>query len=377
MGFLEFFVPAFKGIGVIFGILFLCLYTVLAERKISAWVQGRRGPNRTTLPVVGSIPVIGRCITRMGMFQPMADGGKLLFKEDLIPGHVNRFYFVIAPILAFIPALIAVSVVPFGQYISATTGTVRTLILTDIDVGILLVFAIASFGVYSLILAGWSSNSKYPLLGGIRAAAQMISYEMAMVVSVIPVFLWVNGPGGAGTLSLVRVVEVQENFWFAIWQPMSALIFIIAIFAETNRLPFDMPESETDLVGGYHTEYASFKFGLFFVGEYANMLIGSCLVVLLFFGGWHPLPWITWNEVAEWTNLPFWFSGIPGALVSLITFMAKTFLMLFLFILVRWTLPRFRYDQVMRIGWKVLLPASIGNLVFNAVLIAMIDRFWN
>lgn len=236
------------GLGVIVGVLVVCLYAVLAERKISAWIQGRVGPNRTTLPFVGSIPVLGRFLTRMGMFQPMADGGKFLFKEDVIPAHVNKVYFVLAPIVAFVPALITVAVVPFGHYVDATTGTVKTLILANVDVGILLIFAIASFGVYSLVLAGWASNSKYPFLGGIRAAAQLISYELAMTTAVLPVFLWVNTPGSSGTLSLVRVVEAQDDLWFFMWQPLSAFIFLIAIFAETNRLPFDMPESETDLV---------------------------------------------------------------------------------------------------------------------------------
>ncbi|HEX9782383.1 MAG TPA: complex I subunit 1 family protein [Opitutaceae bacterium] len=363
------------GLLVISLVMGVCMYSVLAERKVSSWIQGRVGPNRTRVPLIGSIPIIGNMLTRLGIFQPLADGGKFLFKEDVIPAHVHKMYYVLAPIIAFVPALVTVSVVPFGQYVDAATGVVKTIILANVDVGILLVFAIASLGVYSIILAGWASNSKYPFLGGIRATAQMISYELAMTLSIVPVFMWVNAPGTPGTLSLVRVVEAQNDWWFVLSQPASAVIFLIALFAETNRLPFDMPESETDLVSGYHTEYSSFKFGFFFVGEYANMTVGACVTALVFFGGWHPLPWVTWTDVAGWTGLAWFNTGIIGALLAVSIFVLKAFFFLFFFIWVRWTVPRFRYDQVMRIGWRGLLPFAIANLVLYAILIAVWERY--
>ena len=362
------------GLIVISMVMGVCMYSVLAERKVSAWIQGRVGPNRTSLPIIAAIPVVGRALTRLGIFQPLADGGKFLFKEDVIPAHVNRVYFVLAPIIAFVPALVTISVVPFGQYLDAA-GTVKTLILANVDVVLLFIFAFASLGVYALVLSGWASNSKYPFLGGVRASAQLVSYELAMGMAVLPVFIWINAPGTSGSLSLVRIVEAQSNVWFCMAQPLSALIFVIALFAETNRLPFDMPESETDLVGGYHTEYSSFKFGFFFVGEYANMTVGACVITLVFFGGWHPLPWMTWTDVAAWTGQSFFNTGVPGALLAFATFALKTVFFLFFFIWVRWTVPRFRYDQVMNIGWRKLLPLAIANLIVCAVGIAAIDRY--
>jgi NADH-quinone oxidoreductase subunit H len=375
MTLLDILIRAGIGLLVICVVMGVCLYSVLAERKISSWIQGRVGPNRTTIPWLGSIPVLGRVMTRLGLFQPLADGGKFLFKEDVIPGHVNKVYFVLAPIIAFCPALITISVVPFGQYVDAA-GTVKTLILANIDVGMFFILAVASLGVYALILAGWASNSKYPFLGGVRASAQLISYELAMGLSVLPVFMWVNAPGTEGTLSLVRVVEAQSNWWFVMSQPLSALVFLIALFAETNRLPFDMPESETDLVGGYHTEYSSFKFGFFFVGEYANMTVGSCVIALLFFGGWHPLPWLTWTDLAGMTGWAWLNTGVLGALLAFATFAIKAVLFILFFMWVRWTVPRFRYDQVMRIGWRALLPLALFNLVAVAVGIAAMETWF-
>lgn len=359
------------GLLVISLVMGVCMYAVLAERKVSSWIQGRVGPNRTSLPIIAAIPVLGRFLTRLGLFQPLADGGKFLFKEDVIPAHVNKVYFVLAPIIAFVPALVTISVVPFGQYVNAA-GEIKTLILANVDVGILFIFAFASLGVYAIILSGWASNSKYPFLGAVRASAQLISYELAMGLSILPVFMWVNAPGTAGTLSLVRVVEAQSDYWFVITQPVSALVFIIALFAETNRLPFDMPESETDLVGGYHTEYSSFKFGFFFVGEYANMTIGAAVASLLFFGGWNFLPFLTWTDLAEKTGLAL-NVGVLGAVLAVGWFALKTFCFLFFFIWVRWTVPRFRYDQVMRIGWRQLLPLAILNLLIYAIGISVYD----
>lgn len=342
-----------------------CSYAVLAERKVSSWIQGRVGPNRTTLPVIGSIPVIGPVLTRLGIFQPIADGAKFLFKEDVTPAHVNKFYFMLAPVLALIPALTTVVVVPFGEYI-ASDGSVITLVLAEVNVGLLFIFAISSLGVYGIILAGWASNSKYPFLGGIRASAQMISYELAMGISVLPVLMWVNAPGMPGTMSLTGIVQGQSGLWFGIWMPFSFIIFVVCVFAETNRLPFDMAESETELVSGFHTEYSSFKFGLFFVGEYAHMLIGSAIVAILFLGGWHPLPFMTWAD--------FGATGILGAILSVGTVIVKLCAFMFFFMWIRWTLPRFRYDQVMRLGWQMLLPASIANLILYAIIIYYLSR---
>lgn len=357
------------GLLVIVAIMGVCNYAVLAERKISAWIQGRVGPNRATFPLVAAIPVLGKIAQRWGLIQPLADGGKFLFKEDLIPAHVNKVYFILAPIIAFVPGLVTIAVVPFGQYVDAASGTVKTLILANVDVGLLFVFAFSSLGVYAIVLSGWASNSKYPFLGGIRASAQLISYELAMGLAVLPVFLWTNAPNNPhGTLSLVDIVNAQQGLWFCFAQPVSFITFLIALFAETNRLPFDMPESETDLVGGYHTEYSSFKFGFFFVGEYANMTVGSAIVALVFLGGWNPLPYVTWAGLG-------WNVGWLGGLLAVGTFFLKTLAVLFFFIWVRWTVPRFRYDQVMRIGWRKLLPVAIGNLVVYAIAITLWDTY--
>ncbi|MBC2605955.1 complex I subunit 1/NuoH family protein [Pelagicoccus albus] len=362
----EIAIKAIYAIIVVSVLMGFCSYAVLAERKISSWIQGRVGPNRTTLPFVGSIPVVGKFLTRLGVFQPVADGLKFLFKEDVTPGHVNKFYFTMAPIMALIPALTTVVVVPFGYYTNAA-GEVVTLVLTDLNVAMLFLLAVSSLGVYGVVLGGWSSNSKYPFLGGIRASAQMISYELAMGISILPVFMWVNAPGSEGSLSLVDVVNSQGGgLWYAMWMPASFLIFVVCIFAETNRLPFDMAESETELVSGFHTEYSSFKFGLFFVGEYAHMLVGSAVVAILFLGGWHPLPFATWAD--------FGVSGWLVGVLSVGTLIAKLCGFMFFFMWIRWTLPRFRYDQVMRIGWQMLLPASIANLIVYTFIIYFLER---
>ena len=217
-------------------------YSVLAERKVSAWMQGRVGPNRTVLPLVGYIPIVGSLLKGLGIFQPLADGLKFLFKEEIVPGHVNKFYYYLAPIVALVPALTTMTVLPFGEFLDSD-GNPFTLILADLDIVILYILAVSSLGVYGIVLAGWSSNSKYPFLGGIRSSAQMISYELAMGLSLLPVFLWVSEPGtSASSLSLVEIVRSQNaSTWLLIIQPLSALIFLIALFAETNRLPFDMP----------------------------------------------------------------------------------------------------------------------------------------
>jgi len=348
-------------VGVMMGI---AAYSVLAERKVSSWIQGRVGPNRTTLPFIGAIPILGPLMTRLGLFQPVADGLKFLFKEEPVPGHVNRFYYNMAPVVAMVPALTTMVIIPFGQFKDAG-GDMIPLILANVDIGMLFLFAIASLGVYGIVLGAWASNNKYSFMGGVRSSAQMISYELTLGLAVLPVLMWANPPGGEGGLSLINVVGSQETLWIGIWQPLSALLFLVALFAETNRAPFDMPESETDLVGGFHTEYGAFKFGMFFVAEYAHIVIGSALFTLLFLGGWHLLPGIPYP----------WPSGYAGAVLSTLTFLAKTCSLIFFFIWVRWTLPRFRYDQVMKLGWAILLPLAIANLVLNILIIAAWDKF--
>lgn len=371
-----------KGIAVVLVIFPLGGIGSLAERKISAWIQNRPGPNRAIPIWFAWVPVLGPFLQRLGVFHLMADGLKMLFKEDALPGHVNKVYFVAAPIIAMIPALTTVTAVPFGAYLNGQ-GELVPLVLANLDVGILAVFAVSSLGVYSLIVAGWASNSKYPFLGGIRASAQLISYELSMTLSVLPVFLWINAPGTNGSLSLFNVVQFQSGtwqglapeswggVWFFFLMPVSAVVFLVSLFAETNRLPFDMAEGEADLVGGFHTEYGAFKWGLFFVAEYAHMIVGSGVFVLLFLGGWNPLPWLPLEKVLGWFGVasnPFIFG-----ITSIVVFLAKVMFFIFVFMWVRWTVPRFRYDQVMKLGWQKLLPLAIGNLLFYAAAIAIID----
>jgi NADH-quinone oxidoreductase subunit H len=354
----------------------------LVERKVSAWMQGRPGPNRAIPIWFAWVPVVGPALQKLGVFHLMADGIKMFAKEDPVPGHVNKFYFYLAPVVGMIPALTTVTVVPFGAYLNEA-GRLAPLVLANLDVGILAVFAVSSLGVYSLILAGWASNSKYPFLGGIRASAQLISYELSMTLAVLPVFLAINAPGGPGTLSLFNVVKFQSGtwhgltlqslhgLWFGFTMPVAVVVFLVALFAETNRLPFDMAEGEADLVGGFHTEYGSMKWGLFFVAEYSHMLIGSGVFTLLFLGGWNPLPFLPLATVAGWLHL----GGQPIllGLLSILIFMGKVLFLIFVFMWVRWTVPRFRYDQVMKLGWQKLLPLAIANLLVYALLIAWLQ----
>jgi NADH-quinone oxidoreductase subunit H len=372
-----------KGLAVIMVIFPLAGACSMAERKVSAWMQGRPGPNRAIVPWFAYIPFLGTFLQRLGVFHLVADGAKFLFKEEPVPGHVNKLYFMLAPALAMMPALTTITVVPFGAYFD-TAGHAIPLVLANVDVGLLAVFAVSSLGVYSLILAGWASNSKYPFLGGVRASAQLISYELSMTLSVVPVFLWINAPGTPGTMSLAKVVEFQSlpGFWGGAWfvflMPLSAAIFLVSLFAETNRQPFDMPESEADLVGGFHTEYGAFKWSLFFVAEYSHMLVGSGVFTLLFLGGWNPLPWLPLADFVAWLH------GLGGAafvlhplfvgVLSIAIFLGKVLTLIFIFMWVRWTVPRFRYDQVMKLGWQKLLPLAIANLIFYAFAIAFIQK---
>jgi len=328
-------------------VLTMFAYSVLAERKISAAIQDRIGPNRVALPLIGGIPLIGPFLTRLGFWQPVADGLKAFLKEDFTPSYVRKAYFWLAPALTLIPSLLTVAVIPFGSNLGE-----QRMVIADLDVGILYTFGIVSLGVYGIVLAGYAANSKYPFLGGIRSSAQLISYEIAMGMSVIPLFVLV------GHLNLSRVIEYQARHgWLICYAPVSFLIFLVSAFAETNRLPFDLPECETELVAGYNTEYSSMKFALFFMGEYANMIAASAMMVTLFFGGW---------------TLPFWGLDHPAAtagtgLIHIGIFLGKVLSLMVVFIWVRWMLPRFRYDQLMDLGWRRFIPLALANILFYAV----------
>jgi len=336
-----------KIVCVIVPVLTMVAYAVLAERKISAWIQDRVGPNRTAPPLALKIPVLGKLLQSWGMFQPMADGLKFLLKEDFTPNYVRKAYFWLAPAISMVPAFLVLAVIPFGSKLGN-----EPMVIANLNVGILYTFGIVSLSVYGIVLAGYASNSKYPFLGGIRSSAQMISYEIAMGMSVIPLFLIV------GDLNLSQVITWQaQNGWLILYSPISFFIFMIAAFAETNRLPFDLPESETELVGGYHTEYSSMKFALFFLGEYAAMIAASAMMVTLFFGGW-TLPGI--SEPA---------GSVAAGLLHIGIFVAKMLAFMVVFIWVRWMLPRFRYDQLMDLGWRRFIPLALANILVTAVVL--------
>ena len=352
--------------------------SVYFERRFSAIIQDRVGPNRVGIPL--TLFGAKKDLSFFGLIQPMADGLKLFLKEDFTPVHVRKSFYWLAPALTVIPALVTVCVVPFGSPITIG-GREIDLVIADLDVGPLFIFAISSLTVYGITLAGWSSNSKFPFIGGVRSTAQMISYEICLGLSIIPVLLWY------GELNLSNIVEAQSaNGWLLLplwgesapwnnggdysawifWIPafIAFLIFTISIFAETNRMPFDLPECETELVGGYHTEYSSMKFAMFFMGEYAAMVIGSALIVTMFLGGWS-LPF-NWDSILQDTEGNWlWFSG----LVHLGVFMTKLVAFI-LFFLVRWTVPRFRYDQLMRLGWVIFFEAALINVFLAALIIA-------
>lgn len=317
--------------------LLTAAYLVYFERKISAWAQNRIGPNR---------------VGWHGALQSFADVFKLLFKEDIVPEVANKKVHTIAPIIALFVAFTTYAVIPIGPDITIA-GYQIPLVIADVNIGILYVLALTSLGVYAITLAGWSSGSKYSLLGGIRSSAQMISYEISMGFSVGGVVLL------AESLRPIAIVESQSGFmWNAFIQPLGFITFLVSAFAETNRLPFDLPEAEPELVGGYHTEYSSMKFAAFFLAEYANMLIASTLIVTLYLGGWQ-IPYIETFGLS---------SGLVIAL-QIMAFLLKVALLLFFFIWVRWSIPRFRYDQLMSLGWKVMFPLSLLNIVWVAVLI--------
>jgi NADH-quinone oxidoreductase subunit H len=327
----------------LFVLLTAVAYTVWLERKVVGHIQNRWGPTR---------------VGPFGLLQPMADGVKFLFKEDLTPPHVYKPLYIAAPMIAVVFALTSIAVIPFGSWLEL--GPIDTMLqISDVNIGLLIILGVTSLGVYGIALSGWSSNSKYSLLGGLRASAQMVSYEIALGLSLVGVIIL------SGSLSLREIVDAQGgHFWGFIpkWnifyggQFVAFFIYLMAAYAETNRIPFDLPEAETELVAGYHTEYSAMKFAMFFMAEYANMITVACLASLLFLGGWHgPLGGPSWLQ----------------ALLQIFWFMARVFVFLFVYIWVRGTLPRFRYDQLMAFGWKFLLPLAIANLVITALVVAL------
>ena len=342
-------------IAVVIGMLLtMVAYSVLAERKIAAWIQDRVGPNRCAPPFVKYIPVVGPFLTRLGFFQPLADGLKSLLKEDFMPAGVRKVYFWLAPAVAMVPALLAVAVIPFGSQLGS-----QKMVIADLNVGILYTFGIVSLGVYGIVLAGYAANSKYPMFGGIRSSAQMISYEISMGMSVIPVLLI------AGNLNLTQIIGWQSaHGWLVLYAPVSFVIFLVAAFAETNRLPFDLPEAEQELAGGYNVEYSSMKFALFFLAEYSNMIASSAMMVTLFFGGW---------------TLPFWgldhsATTLLAGIAHILVFIAKMLFFMVVFIWVRWMFPRFRYDQLMDLGWRRFLPLALVNILVTAIWLWMTTK---
>jgi NADH-quinone oxidoreductase subunit H len=352
-------VVLFGAATVAFGVVMIIVaYTVLAERKILGYIQGRIGPNR---------------VGPWGLLQPFADLLKFILKEDIVPDKSTRFIYFLAPIVAVTCALIPMVVYPFGPPVNVDLSWLPyglgegvkqiPLTIAQIDVGLLFVLGITSVGVYGIALAGWSSNSKYALMGGLRSSAQMISYELAMASSVIGVIIL------AGTLDLNGIIFAQMGSpwymrWFIIPQFIGFIVFLIAAFAETNRVPFDLPEAETELVAGFHTEYSALKFALFFMGEYVNMFTVSVMITTLFLGGWY---------VPGLSHL-FPFGSIPYAVISVLGFLLKICALLFFYIWVRGTLPRFRFDQLMSFGWKFLLPLGIANVIFTIVLVYFLNR---
>ena len=339
---------SFAQIAAVMGVVMLTVMVLtLAERKVLGWMQDRMGPME---------------VGPYGVLQPIADGLKLFFKEDIIPAGANKFLFTLAPILALVPAMIGFAVIPFGPSLTIELFgmQIKPFVISDINIGILYILAFASIGAYGIILGGWSSNSKYSLLGGLRSAAQVISYELCVGLAIVGVILL------SGSLSLVKITEAQAGGfwnWFVIAMPFPQIfafvVYVISAVAETNRVPFDLPEAESELVAGFFTEYSGMRFAFFFIAEYANMILVSCVAAALFLGGWNaPYPgtilgYIGLDSLA-WIENVVWFA-------------AKVYFFLFLFFWLRATLPRLRYDQLMRFGWKVMLPIALGNIVLTAI----------
>lgn len=325
--------------------LVIAMYSTLAERKVAGFIQDRYGPNRAGIG---------------GILQPLCDGGKFFFKEEIIPAGAHKPLFILGPTLAIITACISSAVIPWGQTLTVG-GREIALQVADINVGILYVFGVVALGVYGIMLGGWASNNKFSLMGAVRAASQSISYEVPMGLSIIALLMV------TGTLSMTEIVAQQSGFvnWNIWAQPVGFLVFMVCVFAECNRVPFDLPECETELVGGYHTEYSSMKLGLYMFSEYINMFVSSALMAALYFGGY---------------NFPFMYElGLSQnwiTIIGVLVFFLKIFGFIFFFMWVRWTLPRFRYDQLMNLGWKILIPLAIANIILTAVVILVKDTYF-
>lgn len=328
-------------IAVVLGVLLTTVaYVVLAERRLSAFIQNRIGPNR---------------VGPYGLLQPLADVVKLVLKEDIVPKSANKALHDLGPVISISVAMVTFAVIPFGDAITVAGRTIK-LMIADVNVGILYILAVTSLGVYGVTLSGWASNNKYSLLGGLRSSAQMISYELSMGLSIIGVLMIV------GSLQLDDIVRAQAGWkWNVLLQPVGFIIFVVSAFAETNRLPFDLPEAEQELVAGYHTEYSGMKFGMFYLAEYMNMVVASAVITTLYLGGWQ----VPYLELA----------GLGMALMSImqvVAFCLKVGLVVVFFIVIRWTIPRFRYDQVMNLGWKVMLPVALLNILATGVVLMLL-----
>lgn len=321
-------------------LLAVVAYVTLAERRLSAFIQNRLGPNR---------------VGPQGLLQPVADVVKLMFKEDIVPKLAHKGIHDLAPVISISVAMVTFAVVPFGDTITVGGRTIK-LMIADVNVGVLYILALTSLSVYGITLSGWSSNNKYSLLGGLRSSAQMISYELSMGLSIIGVLMI------AESVRLDEIVQAQAGWrWNIVLQPLGFVIFVVSAFAETNRLPFDLPEAEPELVGGFHTEYSGMKFAMFYLAEYMNMVVASAVITTLFLGGWQ----VPYLESA----------GLGGTLTSVLQVLAfclKVVLVVVFFIVVRWTIPRFRYDQLMNLGWKIMLPLALLNILLTGVMIMVV-----
>ncbi|WP_285060395.1 NADH-quinone oxidoreductase subunit NuoH [Pedobacter ginsengisoli] len=343
---IAFVIEKFILVTIIFAIsLLIAMYSTYAERKVAAFLQDRLGPDRAG---------------PFGILQPLADGVKMFMKEEIIPSNASKWLFMVGPGLAMLTACIGTAVIPWGSAITIGDRIIP-LQVTDINVGILYIFGVVSLGVYGVMIGGWASNNKYSLLSAIRAASQNISYEIAMGLSIIALLLV------TGTMSLKEIVEQQHGWhWNILYQPLGFLIFMVCAFAETNRAPFDLPECETELIGGYHTEYSSMKLGFYLFAEYINMFVSSAVMATLYFGGYN-YPGMDWVLLHT--------GPIIGPLIGTLVFFIKIFTFIFFFMWVRWTIPRFRYDQLMHLGWKGLIPLAIANIIITGIVIAIIEKF--
>lgn len=340
-----------------FGMLTAAAYLVLLERRMAAWVQDRRGPNRVGIPLTN--------IRLAGLGQPLADGLKFIFKEEFIPAHVDRILYVLAPLSIMATAIAVFAVIPVGDVIPPIPWfgdePIQLVVAPQLDVGVVYVFALSSLAVYGVILGGWASNNKYSFLGALRSSAQLIAYEIPLGLGILGVVLM----SGSLRLDTIIAAQAETGLWFAFTQPLGFLVFVVAAFAEAARLPFDLPEAEQELIGGYHTEYAGMKLLMYLIAEFLHMVTAALLIVILFFGGWH-----LWGltDPAFWGQEPA--AGITWwmAILRVLVLGAKTLLVILFFMLVRWSWPRFRFDQLMNLAWKVMLPLGVVNLVAMAVL---------